>query len=230
MKKLKCIVIDDDPTITDLVHHFCDKHDMIEYCVECNHAVDGLKLISNGDFDLVFLDYNMPQLTGQDVLQLKQDESKIVMITSEVDFAVESYRYSDIIDYLLKPISYDRFAEAIDKMNHLQSIIQPKVNDKIMVKDGNKWVPVELSDILYVKSESNYSTIYTHDHQIMTLVNLKDLQSKLPPTFIRSHRSYIINTTYIDYITKEEVSIKGKQIPISASYRASFKDYIQQYD
>lgn len=233
MSKLKCIVIDDDPTITDLISHFCSKHDLVDYCIECNNAIDGLKLISQQAFDLVLLDYNMPHLSGEDLIKLKQDESKIIMITSESSFAVDSYKYPQIIDYLLKPVSYDRFAEAVSKLSVKEDDIQLPVkamNDSIMIKEGNKWMPLKLDSILYIKSESNYSTLYTIDQNIMSLINLKDLQKKLPNHFLRIHRSYIVNTRHVEYYTTEEIKVSDKHLPVSGKYRPEVKKYISTFD
>ena len=232
MSQLKCIVIDDDPTITDLISHFCDKHDMADYCIECNNAIDGLKLISQQSFDLVFLDYNMPHLSGEDLIKLKQDESKIIMITSESSFAVDSYKYPQIIDYLLKPVSYDRFAEALTKLSRVPEKNEQKPSpssDTIMIKEGNKWIPIKIETILYIKSESNYSTLYTTDQNIMSLINLKDLQEKLPENFLRIHRSYIANTDHIEYYTTEEIKISDKHLPVSGKYKPEVKKYISTF-
>ena len=103
------IEIDDDPLITDLLQHFCSKIDEIEYCIACNNPLDGMQLLSNQSFDLLFLDFNMPSLDGKGILELKQDRSKVIMITSNASFAVESYNYPDIVDYLVKPLSFERF-------------------------------------------------------------------------------------------------------------------------
>lgn len=233
MTKLSCIVIDDDPTITDLISHFCGKHEAIDYCIECNNAIDGLKLISSQAFDIVFLDYNMPHLNGEQLISLKQDDSKVIMITSESSFAVDSYKYPNIVDYLLKPVTYDRFSQAIQKTIPK---VEPSINvekittpSSIMIKEGNKWIPVKIDSIAYIKSESNYSILYTQGKNVMSLINLKDLQEKLPTHFLRIHRSYIVNSNHIEYYTTEEVSISGKHLPVSGKYRTSVKEFISNF-
>jgi len=230
MSNLKCIIIDDDPLITDLMMHFSEKLSLIDYCVACNDPVAGLKLLVSGDFDLLFLDYNMPSLNGKDILELKQDNSKVVMITSDRDFAVESYKYQNIFDYLLKPLNYERFEESVQRFcaRQLNTKQEGKSvdSDILMVKDGSKWIPVRMESIKYIQSDSNYCVITTTESNIMSLVNLKTLQEKLPAYFIRSHRSYIINTKFIEFIHSEEISIAGKMIPISGKYKSNVKDYI----
>ncbi len=219
-KKLRCLIIDDDPTITDLIQYFCSKVDRIEFCLTCNNAIDGLKLISSQEFDLLFLDYNMPDLNGKAILDLKKDNSKVIMITSHADFAVESYNYDKLIDYLLKPIKFERFLKAIEKFEPAEtSAVESNDNEQFFVKDGNKWVNVKLNDVLYIKSDSNYVTWHTASRQVISLMNLKDLESELPNRFIRVHRSYIINTEKIESISKDSVVINNVSISIGNSYK-----------
>ena len=226
-QKLKCIIIDDDPLITDLIEHFCSKVPFIEYCIVCGNAIDGIQLINNQEFDLLFLDYNMPHLNGKGVLDMKQDRSKVIMITSHADFAVDSYNYEDVVDYLLKPISYDRFYKSLEKY---QRSLQPKsaqpAKQSILVKDGTKWIPIQIKDIHYIKSDSNYVTIHTVDKKIVSLMNMKDLEKELPANFLRTHRSYIVNFDLIDYFSTDHLRINGLEIPISKKYSESIKSVI----
>lgn len=225
--KYRCLIIDDDPMITDLIQHFCGKHPLIDSCLSCNNAVDGLKLISAQNFDIVFLDYNMPDLTGKAILELKQDGSAVIMITSHSDFAVESYNYPEIIDYLLKPVKYERFEQAIKKYEGLRAQKESESRDNYFyVKDGNKWVKIDLNQIYYVKSESNYVGWHFEDRQLLSLMKLKDLEGELPPNFLRVHRSYIVNKHKIEELTRDMILIKGKTIPVGKSYRLSVENII----
>jgi len=223
---LKCIIIDDDPMITDLVDHYCSKVPAIAYCVTCNNAIDGLKLISSEDFDLLFLDYNMPNLTGKALLELKNDDSKVIMITSESDFAVDSYNYPQVIDYLLKPINFDRFEDAVGKYSAKASTPKSVEKEVLYIKDGKKWVPVKMAELYYIKSESNYVSLHTGAGKVMSLSNMKDLAEQLPDQFMRVHRSYIINKDHISYITAEEIDIAGDRIPVSTKYRAAVRELV----
>ena len=225
---IKCLVIDDDRTISDLIQHFCSKVDFMSYCIACNSPIDGLKLISSEDFDLIFLDYNMPDINGKMLLDLKQDDSKVIMITSNAEFAVESYEYSNVIDYLLKPISFERFYKALERYQEsISEDMTSKIqDDHIFVKDGNKWVKIDLNEVLFIKSESNYVVWELSQKQILSLQNLKALEVQLPANFKRIHRSYIINTQKIDYLTSEEVNIKGKMIPVGMKYKEVLKSIL----
>ena len=225
--KIKCIIIDDDPTITDLVQYYCSKVPEIEYCISCNNSIDGLKLISQQEFDLVFLDYNMPDLNGKTILELKQDKSSVVMITSHSDFAVDSYNYGSVIDYLVKPVGFDRFYKAVEKFFQSRKDSPDIRSDKFQyVKDGNKWKKLDLEKVRFIKSDSNYVTWKTDEKDVVSLMNLKDLQSSLPTNFRRVHRSYIINVDFIDYFTAEEINIDNHMIPIGSKYKDVLKDIL----
>jgi len=214
--------------------HYADKCPSITTCVACNSAIDGLKLLSNGAFDLLFLDYNMPDLNGKAILELKQDGCPVIMITSDKEFAVETYQFDEVKDYLLKPLNYEDFEKAVFRLStNKKEPISNKRNDSItkdtiIIKDGNNWVPVEIDDIKYIKSESNYCHIVTGSGNIMTLTNLSSLQEKLPSHFLRSHRSYVVNTHFIERLNMENIFINGKMIPISAKYKSDIKTYIQE--
>ena len=220
--------------ITDLLSHFSEKCDLIEYIVVCNDSVEGIKLLNNSSFDILFLDFNMPFLNGQDLLELKRDKSKVIMITSNTEFAVKSYKYDTVLDYLVKPIDYNSFYDSLDRIK--AKIARSSLNDQnsepknsLMIKDGAKWIPIPFDSIFYIKSESNYSTFYTESGKIMSLINLKALTEKLPKNFIRCHRSFIINTQFINYINHEGINIKKEFIPVSAAYKQEIKQYIDSY-
>ena len=227
--RIKCLVIDDDPLITDLLQHFCSKVEQIEYCIICNNPMDGLQLLTNQDFDLLFLDYNMPALDGKGILELKQDGSRVIMVTSRTDFAVESYNYDQIVDYLVKPIKFDRFVKAINKFTDLlsQDRIEEK-RDHFFVKDGSRWIRIPYRDLLFVQSVSNYATLVLKESKVMSLINLKDLVKKLPDNFKRVHRSYIVNLDKVDFYTKDEVGIGGESIPIGHSYKKAIQELLDR--
>ena len=220
LNKLRCLIIDDDPMITDLIQHFCSKIPDIEFCLSCNNAIDGLKLLSSQNFDVLFLDYNMPDLTGKALLELKQDSSKVIMITSNPEFAVDSYNFDTMVDYLLKPIKFERFLKAVHKItSQAYSKERPEAKTHYFIKDGTKWIKVKLEDVFFIKSDSNYVIWQIPGKQIISLMKLKDLERELPDNFKRVHRSYIINTRKIESLTKDIINIQGNQIPVGNSYK-----------
>lgn len=228
--KLKCIVIDDDPLICDLIQHFCSKVNSVEYCIACENALDGLNLLTSQSFDVLFLDYNMPDIDGKSLLEMKKDNAHVVMITSHEAFAVESYNYPQIVDFIVKPISFDRFYRALER---IENLIQPKNTEKefpetLFVKDGNKLVQIHLDQLQYIKSESNYVMLHLEDKKIMSLITMKELSEKLPPNFIRIHRSYIVNLKYLDSISPDEISVQGLNIPIGSKYKTALKEAVNK--
>lgn len=228
---MKCLIIDDDPLITDLVVHFAEKCDLIEYCVSCNNSIDGLKLLTDSSFDVLFLDYNMPGLSGQDLLDLKKDDSLVIMITSNTDFAVASYRYDDVYDYLVKPLEYDSFSKAVtriaEKLTEAPKKHTSEPRNSIMLRDGNNWIPVNFTSIQFIKSESNYCIFHLEEGKVMSLAKLKELELKLPSNFIRCHRSYIVNTDYITKINLDDIWVSENNIPISTMYKEDIKQFIE---
>lgn len=225
--KIKCIIIDDDLLIIDLLQHFCSKIPFIEYSIGCDNPLEGLNLISEQDFDLLFLDYNMPNLNGKGILDLKQDTSKIIMITSHPEFAVESYNYPDVIDYLLKPLTFDRFYKSLEKFQQsILPVTEKAEKESLFVKDGNKWVQIYFKDLLYIKSESNYVTFYMANQKIMSLTKMKDLENTLPSHLVRVHRSYIVNTAHINFIDNDGLSIHDRPIPVGAKYKKHLQELL----
>lgn len=218
----KSLVIDDDPLIGDLIKHFCTKSGLVDYCILSPTASDGLRLLAGGDINLIFLDYNLPDMNGQAFLELKKSNIPVIMVTSNPEFAVRSYEYTDVVDFLPKPLSYDRFLKALHRVNPAV-VAEPTptqtAQDTFYAKDGNKNVRIKLSEVLYIKSEDNYVSFVLPDSQTLSLYSLKDLESKLPRSFKRVHRSYIVNMEKIDFITADEISIRDRKIPIGEKYK-----------
>lgn len=219
----RSLVIDDDPLIGDLLKHFCSKSGLVDYCIISATAADGLRLVAGGEINLIFLDYNLPDMSGQAFLELKKSNVPVIMVTSNPEFALKSYEYADVVDYLSKPLSYERFLKAIHRVNPAYNPPEPEpalaTQDTFYAKDGNKNVRIKLSEVLYIKSEDNYVSFVLPDSQTLSLYTLKDLESKLPRSFKRVHRSYIVNMDKIDFITADEISIRDRKVPIGEKYK-----------
>ncbi|MBK6858851.1 MAG: LytTR family DNA-binding domain-containing protein [Saprospiraceae bacterium] len=227
---LRCLVIDDDPLIGDLIKHFCSKTDLVSFCIQAENATDGLKLLAAGGLDLIFLDYNLPDMKGQEFLELMQAELPVIMVTSESEFAAKSYEYKQVLDFLVKPLSFDRFMKALGRMDS-QSHDAPKTHSKdktIFVKDGLKLVRINFDEVLYIKSEGNYANFIQEQSQTMNLISMKELEEKLPAEFVRVHRSFIVNIKKIQIILQDDLVIKDKHIPIGEKYKADLLNRIQE--
>lgn len=228
--KLKCLVIDDDPMVCDLIKHFCSKIPQIEYCISASNGHDGLQMLGSQKFDLLLLDFHLPDMTGQNILEIKPKDLPVVMITSEKDFAAQAFNYDDIYDFLVKPLVFERFEKAIQRVTNTSTVpksnILNETDETCYVKDGNRFVKINYHDILFLKSEENYVSFVSIDKNILSLITLKDLESKLPNYFMRIHRSYIVNLDKIETTTTEEIKIDKYTLPISLKYKKELLEYL----
>lgn len=228
---LRCLVIDDDPLIGDLIQHFCSKSEQIGYCNVVNTALGGLNVLTAGGVDLIFLDFHLPDMKGQEFLELMQSDIPVIMVTSESDFAAQSYEYRQVKDFLTKPLKFERFQKAIQRIVESQSNDSATIKtseEGIFIKDGTKLVQLNLNTILFIKSEGNYCHFIAEDHKILSLVSMKELETKLPKQFIRVHRSFMVNIKKIQVITTDEITIQNHQIPVGEKYRPELLGMIKE--
>ena len=219
---MKCLIIDDDPLVCDMISHFVSKVDFIEYSIQCQSGTDALNLLALETFDLVFLDIDMPEISGIDLLQNINASLPVIIITSSPDFALESYNYH-VIDYLLKPVNYTRFYKAVQKAFLLKKgahkTDSKPVQEEIFIKDGHNLVKLNLKEVLYIEAVSNYVSFKTTAKTYLSLISMQKLEEGLPDKFIRIHRSYIVNINKIDKIEANTLFIGEKALPISNSYK-----------
>ncbi|MBK7233132.1 MAG: response regulator transcription factor [Saprospiraceae bacterium] len=230
--QLRCLVIDDDPLICDLIKHFCTKIPQVLYCISAGTGRDGLQVLSSQEINLIFLDYNLPDMKGEYLLELKRNKVPVIMVTSESEFAVKSYDYDDVLDFLVKPLSYERFYKAVSRTFN-ESLSASTTSETtitnpefIFIKDGTKKVKVNFEDLLFLKSEGNYISFVTKEKSTLSLMTSKEIEDKLPTYFRRVHRSYIVNLKKVDSVSSEELSISKYNIPISQKHRKEVLDYI----
>ncbi len=214
---MKCLIVDDDPLICDLLEHFCSKTKGIESVSTAASGFETINLINNSRFDLIFLDFDLPDITGKDILNILDSNIAVIMVTSHKDFASESYNYDQIIDFLVKPINYSRFYKGFQKAQTFFARNKEQKN-RIFVKEGSKLIKINLEEIKYFKSEGNYISIFMENRKILTLMTLKELEHKLPDYFQKVHRSYIVNLNKIDFIDSNAIEIEKDHIPVSTSY------------
>jgi DNA-binding LytR/AlgR family response regulator len=214
---MTCLIVDDDPLICDLIEHFCSKINDISSVTTTTSGFESINLINTSSFDIIFLDFNLPDITGKDILEIINPNSCVIMITSNRAFASDSYNYDQITDFLVKPIDFPRFFKAFQKAKSYISKSQEK-NTRLFIKDGNKLVKIELEEVVFFKSEANYISVVLKSKKILTLMTLKDLLPKLPAFFMQVHRSYIINLNKIDFIDNNTIKIGNDSVPVSLSY------------
>jgi two-component system, LytTR family, response regulator len=233
---LKCVIVEDEPLARNLMTDYVSKVPYLTLIEACSNPLKALEVLRVHQIDLLFLDIQMPEITGINFLKTLQKKPLVILTTAYSEYAIESYEL-DVVDYLLKPITFDRFLKAVDKANQRASHPQPVPVSRpgelptpfVFVKDGTKLVKVMWDEILYVEGLKDYVTIHTRTQKVITLQRLKTLETQLPADrFVRVHHSYIIAIKAIDAIHKGEVQIGNAMIPISDSYKKAFRDIIEK--
>jgi DNA-binding LytR/AlgR family response regulator len=228
---LKCMVIDDEPLAIQLLANHISKVSFLELASSFNNPMEALISFNSNPSDLIFLDIQMPQLTGIQFMQLLQNRAQVVVTSAYEQYAIEGFEHN-VTDYLLKPISFERFYKAVEKAHNLKNPahklehkqdLYPAVGGYIFVKVETRMVRVELDDILLIEGLKNYVSIYTKTQRIVTLQVMKQLEEILPPNrFVRVHKSYIIALDKINSIERQEISIGDRIIPIGITYQEHF--------
>lgn len=229
---IKCLIVDDEPLARNLLSDYVKKIPFLFLVTTAENALEAMKVLRENPIDLIFLDIQMPELTGINMLKALQQKPMVILTTAYSEYALQSYEL-DVVDYLLKPITMERFLKAVEKVsNRLQVsdtpvFVQEQAPTFFFVKDGTRLVKVLLEDILYVEGLKDYVTIHTPRQKIVSLQRLKALEDQLPSEqFIRIHNSYIISLHAISAIYKGEVQIGAVRLPISDSYKKPFRDWV----
>jgi len=233
MTTMNCIVIDDEPVAIDILTDYIERVDFLELSGAFRNSLKALHFLKSHRVDLLFLDINMPYLSGIQFLDALDFHPLVVFTTAYSEYAAKSYDY-EAVDYLLKPIEFERFFKAagralkrFDDRHSMKDRTASKRRDmddgSILIKSGNDIHRIDTKDILYIKGTGNYITFVTGKKEIMALIKMKDVLSQLPKNrFFRIHRSYIVAFHHIDVIEKERVKIKNVSIPIGDAYKESF--------
>lgn len=230
--KFKCIIVDDEPPATRILEKYVEKVSFLEKVGVFNDSLTALAFLNSNSVDVIFLDIQMPQLTGLQLSKIISKDIKVIFTTAYPDFALEGFELN-AIDYLLKPIPFERFYQAVSKLNS-SSKLDVQTNspaDFIFIKtDGkNKFTKVFLTDILYVESLQNYVCIHTKREQFITHSSLKNVIESLPQNhFIQIHKSYVIALKQIESTDSFSVFINNKELPIGATYKDAFFARIEE--
>ncbi len=223
---LKCVIIDDEPLAREGIAGYIDQIDFLDLVGTGANPVALTRLLENHDVDLIFLDIQMPVMNGIDYLKMTNNPPMVIITTAYPNFALEGFKL-DVLDYLLKPITFDRFFKASCKARDYQQLILRSkdangspAGDYFFVKCGYTYERIYVKDILYIQSMQNYVTIYTPVNKYTTLLSLKDVQENLDSeAFIRVHKSYIVAIAKIDAIENTDILVNGQTIPLSRRYR-----------
>jgi DNA-binding LytR/AlgR family response regulator len=228
---LKCMIIDDEPLAIQLLENHVQKVPFLDLARTYNNPMEALIDFNSNPVDLIFLDIQMPQLNGVQFMQLLQNRAQVIITSAYQEYAFEGFEHN-VIDYLLKPIAFERFYKAVEKAYNLKNPshklekspdIYPATGGYISVKVETKMVRVELDDILFIEGLKNYVSIYTKTQRIITLQVMKQLEEVLPANrFVRVHKSYIVALDKINSIERQEIYIKDRVIPIGNTYQENF--------
>ena len=224
---IRAIIVDDEPLALDVLETYIAQLPELELVARCENALEAREVLKEHDVDLMFLDINMPQLTGIDFVKTLSVKPNFIFTTAHPDYAVEGFELN-AIDYLMKPIPLERFMKAVNKVINMQlgetSAPEKKKENFIFVKADKKLIKVNFDDILYIEGLKDYVIIRQKEGRIITLHTMKSLEAKLPDhIFKRIHRSYIVNIGAIDAIVGNMIELKEKSqvkhIPIGKNYR-----------
>ncbi|MDR0195338.1 MAG: LytTR family DNA-binding domain-containing protein [Myroides sp.] len=227
---LKCLVIDDEPLARRAIIEYINKVDFLQASESCASALEAQELIENNTYDLMFLDINMPYLTGIDFLESIKQPPLVIFTTAYSEYALEGYRLQ-VVDYLLKPIAFNRFYQAAIKAKELFTLRNSArlevADNSVFVKHEDSYVKIEWSDIVYIEAMQNYIKLHLKDRCLIIHQTMVAIEELLPKDqFYRIHKSYLINITHIDSITGNRVQIKKVELPISRMRKESLLNEI----
>jgi DNA-binding LytR/AlgR family response regulator len=230
---MKCIAIDDEPYALELITGYIQKTPFLELAGGFTNPLKALSFLMNNHVDLIFLDINMPELSGIQLLKSLSASPKVVFITAYSEYGAESYDYN-AVDYLVKPVKYERFLKAVNKVidisgkEKVKNEVIKEHDDFLYIKSGTQTIKVAVDEILYIEGAGNYMTFFTLNKKIMSLFTMNEIMLLLPSDlFVRIHKSYIISIKHIDVIEKSRVIINKVPIPIGITYREHFSKIIK---
>lgn len=227
MDKYHCIIIEDEPLALERTKSFVTKVPFLELCATFDNALDGLAYLKSHNVDLLFLDINMDELSGIELLESSTINCQVIITTAYQEYAIKGYELN-VTDYLLKPFTFDRFLKAINKARDNHSNAAPVASaDFIFVKTENRLEKINLEDILYIEGMRDYRRIHTVHKKIMTLQNFSELEQSLPAQQVcRVHKSYMVSIHKIESVERSRIKIAGQLIPISDTYKEAFLQII----
>ena len=218
--KVKCIITDDEPVAREGLQSYVEKVDFLALTGVCEDAIQLNTLLKTEQPDLLFLDIEMPYLSGLDLLATLSNPPKVIITSAYEQYALKGYEL-DVTDYLLKPISFERFLKAVNKVHDLlQKETAPAAEEFLFVKSDKQMKKVFLKDILFIEGLENYICMYTASDKILVHSTMKNIYNSLPESdFIQTHRSFIVNIHHVSLIEGNILNIAGHEIPIARNYR-----------
>jgi len=234
-KPISCLIVDDEAIAREIIETHLSKIDNIQVIASCSNAIEAFNHISNHDIDLVFLDINMPEISGISFAKSINSSIKVIFTTAYRDYAVEGFELK-AVDYLLKPISFERLQKALHSYFEIYGNTNETTaaafenSDFMFVRSERKMIKIDYEAIIYIESYSDYLKIHLEENIIVTRETISSIEAKLPKhQFLRIHRSYIISMKFIQSFTNEHITIHNQALPISRSYKKEVLSHLEKF-
>lgn len=233
LRKIRCLVVDDEPMALSLIESYAQRTPFLQLRSACSNAFEALEILENENIDLVFLDIQMPELSGLELSKTFSKETRVIFTTAFDQYALDGFK-ADALDYLLKPFNFEEFYQAALRAKEWFSLVRQQAAEKttpafLFVKADYKQIKIRLSRVRYIEGLKDYVKIYLSDttRPILTKITLKTLEQQLPEQlFMRVHRSYIIGLEHIDSLERGQVIIGNERITVADQYKENFQEYI----
>ena len=226
--KIKCLIVDDEPVAQRIIEGYLADLNEFELVGKCLNAISARELLQHQVVDLMFLDLEMPKLKGFSFLKTLQNPPKVIITTAFREYALESYEL-EVVDYLLKPITFERFLKAINRFQRNHFSLTPSIQKEekqafIYVKSNRKTIKLRINEIRYIEGMNNYIKIYCGEKIHIVYASLSYILKELSIDFIRVHKSFIINKNYVSAFSQEQIELDKKQIPVGFTFRKKLKE------
>ncbi len=226
----KCIIVDDEPAAHYVLMNYISKVQHLELVKQCYDGIEAINYLHENTIDLMFLDINMPEITGLELLKTLKNPPRTVLCTAYSEFALESYEYG-VIDYLLKPIFFPRFLTSIERFFNLYTASSAETNEpsEIILKVDGDNIAIPLDEVLYIQSFGNYVKLYTPQRFFLGTITTNELETTLPiQRFVRIHKSYIVALDKITHYEKDNICIDEVKMPVGITYRQKLAERMRK--
>lgn len=234
-KIIKCLIVDDEAIAREIIFSHLSKIDNLEVVAQCKNALEAFNYINKTTVDLVFLDINMPEVSGISLAKSINKDIRIIFTTAYRDYAIDGFELQ-AVDYLLKPVAFERLLQAVNlyfevyNKPQTEITLKSETTDFIFVRSDRRMIKIDLETIIYIESYSDYIKIHLKNETIVTRETISAIEAKLPKTsFIRIHRSYIVAISYIKSFTNDAITVLDKELTISRSYKTDVLKQLEAY-
>ncbi|NNE70054.1 MAG: response regulator transcription factor [Rhodothermales bacterium] len=223
---LRCLVVDDDAVIREQLSAYVEAHDRLTLAGTCSSAIEADNWLRSSECDVLFVDVEMPMMTGLELVRHLDQRPSVVMVTGKAEYAVEAFDV-EVSDYLLKPVSYARFAKAVQRVDRVEASEVASEPEHLFVKSEGRLVKLDLSKLTHVEAQRDYMMFHENDRKLLVHGTMKAMTEKLPATFARVHRSFLVRIDAIEDVEDGSLVIGREVIPIGASYRAALMERLR---